>query len=287
LEGTLAYDRLDWGQARQESAEGGAKLFEPVRALTAALSDKERSLDLDMRISAERFQTGPGEAGPLALALTFRPDRLSVDVAELALFGGKMTGRLDYNSAGPAALTLNANGTRLDARTLAGALGWPASVNGPMTLHLALEVPFDASPEAAGAKRIAGNFLIAFPAGGSLDGDLSRNIGAAFDQDAFWGLGSNSIAFTSASVEGTAERDKITLRINGENAKISLAGKVRVALPGNAVSGTLAFQQVSDAEGVPPAQATSGDDPAQAKIALSGTLASLKFLPSGKPPLSN
>jgi hypothetical protein len=287
LEGTLAYDRLDWEQSWQKSVSGDAKLLERVRALTSALSDKERSLDLDMRISAEQFRTGPDEGGPLALALTFRPDRLSIDVAELALFGGKIIGRLDYNPSGSAPLTLDARGTRLNARALASALGWPLSVNGPMTLHLALEVPFETQPAAAGAKRVAGNFSIAFPAGGSLDGDLSRRISAAFDQDAFWGLGSNSIAFTSASVEGTAGLDEVTLRINGESAGTSLAGKVRVALPGNAVSGALSFQQIADAGEAPSAQSTSGDGPVQAKITLSGTLASLDFLPPGKPHLSN
>jgi uncharacterized protein involved in outer membrane biogenesis len=287
LEGTLAYDRLDWGQSWQRSTSSDAKLFEPVRALTSVLADKERNLDLDMRISAEQFRTGLDEAGPLALALTFRPDRLSIDVAELTLFGGKMTGRLDYNLAGAGALSLDASGTRLNARALASALGWPLSVNGPMTLHLAIEVPFDMPPAAAGTNRIAGNFSMTFPAGGSLDGDLSRRIGEAFDQDAFWGLGSNSIAFTSASVEGTAEPDKVTLRINGESAGTSLAGKVRVALPGNAVSGTLSFQPAADPGGAPPAQSTPGDGSAQAKITLSGTLASLNFLPPGKPPLSN
>jgi hypothetical protein len=286
LEGTLAYDRLDWGQSWQKSASGEPALFEPVRVLASALSDKERRLDLDMRISAEQFRTGLDEAGPVALALTFRPERLSIDVAELALFGGKITGRLDYNPEGSAPLTLDANGTRLSARALANALGWPLSVSGPMTLHLALEVPFENSA-AAGSKKVAGNFSIAFPAGGSLDGDLSRRIGAAFDQSAFWGLGSNSIAFTSANVEGTAEPGALTLRINGESTRTSLAGKVRVALPGNAVSGALSFQPASDTEGAPPEQAASTDGPAQAKITLSGTLASLDFLPPGKPHLSN
>jgi hypothetical protein len=287
LEGTLAYDRLDWGQSWQQGVGSDGKLLEPVRALTAALSGKERNLDLDMRISAEQFRIGLDEAGPLALALTCRPGRLSVDVAELALFGGKLTGRVDYNPAVPAALTLDASGTRLNARALASALGWPLSVDGPMTLHVALEVPFEAPPAAAGTKKVAGNFSIAFPAGVSFEGDLSSRIGAAFDRYASWGLGSGSIAFTSASVEGTAEPGEVTLRINGESAKASLAGKVRVAVPDNAVSGSLSLQQISDADGAAPAASTSGDGPAQAKITLSGTLASLNFLPPDKPHLSN
>src|SRR5262249_19236342 len=152
----------------------------------SAFSDKERSLDLDMRISAEQFRTGLDETGPLALALTFRPGRLSIDVAELALFGGKITGRLDYNPAASAALTLDASGTKLDARALASAVGWPLSVNGPMAFHLALEVPFETPLAAAGTKRLTGNFSIAFPTGGSVEDDLSRRISVAFDQDAFW-----------------------------------------------------------------------------------------------------
>jgi uncharacterized protein involved in outer membrane biogenesis len=287
LEGTLAYDRLDWGQFGQGGTGSARTLLEPVRVLTAALSENGRNLDLDMRISAEQFRTGFDEAGPLALALTFRPDRLSIDVAELALFGGKISGRLDYHPVTPATLTLDASGTRLNARALASALGWPLSVTGPMTLHLALEVPFDTPPAAAGTNRVAGSFSVAFPAGGSLDGDLSRRISAAFDQDALWGADSNSFAFTSASVEGTAKPDEVTLRINGESVKASFAGKVHVALPGNAVSGAVSFQQASDNDSASLAQSASGDGPAQAKITLSGTLASLNFLPPGKPHLSN
>jgi hypothetical protein len=287
LEGTLAYDRLDWGQSGQRGHGSDGTLLEPVQALTSALSDKARNLDLDMRISAEQFRTGPEEAGPLALALTFRTGRLSIDVAEIALFGGKVTGRLDYNSAGPAALTLDASGTRLNARALADALGWPSNVSGPVTLRLALEIPLETASAAARTRRAAGNFSAAFPAGGTVDGDLSRRIGAAFDQDALLGLDSNSIAFTSANVEGTAKPDEVTLKINGESAKASFAGKVRVALPGNAVSGALSFRQASGTGGEPLAQSASADGPAQAKIALSGTLASLDFLPSGKPHLSN
>jgi hypothetical protein len=286
LEGTLAYDRLDWGQSWQTNASHDATFFEPVRTLASALSEKARDLDLDLRISAEQFRTGLDEAGPLALALTCRPGRLSVDIAELALFGGRITGRLDYNPAGSEALTLDATGTRLNAGAFASAVGWPSNVNGAMTFHVALEVPLEKPPAAASTKKIAGNFSIAFPAGGSLDGDLSSRIAAAFDQNAFWGLGSNSIAFTSASVEGTAELDELTLKIKGAGAKTSLAGKVRVALPDNAVSGALSVQQSSDAGEAPPTQST-GDGPVQAKITLTGTLASLNFLPPGKPHLSN
>jgi uncharacterized protein involved in outer membrane biogenesis len=287
LEGTLAYDRLNLGQSGEKSERNDTNLLEAVRTLASVLSGRERNLDLDMRISAERFDMGLDEAGPLALALTFRPDHLSIDVAELGLFGGKITGRLDYNPAALSAMTLDAAGRRLNSRALASALGWPLSVSGPANLRLALEVPFETSLAVPRMTTAAGSFSIAFPAGGSLDGGVARQISAAFDQDAFWGLGSNSIAFTSASIEGTAGPGEVTLKINSETAKASLAGEVHVALPGDTVSGTLALQQTSDAEGAPPAESPSGEGSAKAKLTLSGTLASLNFLPPGKPPLSN
>jgi AsmA protein len=287
LEGTLAYDQLNWGQSKQRGERNDASPLEPVRALVSALSDRARNLDLDMRISAERFGMGFDEPGPLALALTFRPDHLSIDIAELALYGGKITGRLDYDPAVPSVLSLDATGTRLNSRALASALGWPLSVSGSTNLRLAFEVPFETPPAALAAKTAAGSFAVTFPAGGSLDGDLAHHISAAFDQDAFWGLGSNSIAFTSARVEGTAEAGKVTLKINGETTKASLTGQVHVALPDNAVSGALSLQQAADDGGAPPPQGASGDSHVQAKITLSGTLASLNFLPPGKPHLSN
>ena len=84
-----------------------------------------------MRISAEHFRAGTYEAGPLALALTSRPDLLSIDIAELAIFGGKIAGRLDYDPRHPNTLSVNANGSHLDLEALAGAAAWPIAVERP------------------------------------------------------------------------------------------------------------------------------------------------------------
>ncbi|MGO8953591.1 MAG: hypothetical protein ACLPWS_19890 [Rhodomicrobium sp.] len=286
LEGTLAYDRLDWMYNGHESDGESGKLTEPLRTLILAHSGRDASLDLDMRISAERFQAGPYEAGPLALALTSRPNRFSIDIAELQLFGGKITGRLDYDPAHPETLNLNAGGTRLDSLTLTEELGWPSSVSGPVTIRLALDIPFQNPPPNREGRAVTGSFAINFPAGGTLDGEMSRRVSEAFArEELFWGASSSSFPFTAASIDGTAGPGGIALKIDAESAAGHIGGALYIASPGNAVSGTLSIKPDGEAE-APPA-ALPGTPPNSADIVLSGTVAALNFAPSRKPSLSN
>jgi AsmA protein len=254
--------------------------------LAFAGPEREAGIDLDMRISAEHFRAGPYEAGPLALALSARPDRFSIDIAELALFGGTVTGRLDYDSAHPASLSLNASGTRLSSQALTGALGWPFSVSGPVSVRLALELPFKGSPAAADIRAATGRFAIDFPAGGALEGDISRNLSTALSQrEILWGLGSSSFAFTAASIEGVTEPAGIAVRIDGESAVGRIGGSLRITSPDNAISGTLSLTDAP--ETVPLPEGAPAEPLRTANILLSGTAAALNFSPAGKPSLSN
>ncbi len=286
LEGTLAYDKLDTSQSEAWKGGGSQTVFEPLRVLAAALTNDKRTLDLDMRISAEQFLTGSGEAGPLAVALASGPGRYNIDVAELALFGGKITGRLDYNPSLRAGLSLDASGSKLNAHALMDALGWPSSVEGAVNLHLALAIPFEPSASNSASKPVKGNFSVAFPGGGALDEDLSRRVGAAFDQNAYWGLGSNQIGFTSASINGTAEAGAIAFRLDAENASSHVSGTVRLGLPTNSIDGELTIGRAPDADG-PAVQGSPADATAPLKIMLSGTPSALNFAPQNNPHLSN
>ncbi len=242
LEGTLAYDKLEWTQTEPGTGADGGADAGPLRVLAFAGPGRERSIDLDMRISAEHFQAGPYEAGPLALALSARQDRFSIDIAELTLFGGTVTGRIDYDSAHPGSLFLNAAGARLNSRALTDALGWPFSVSGPVSVNLVLEIPFKGNPAAGDIKAATGSFDIDFPAGGTLEGDVSRHFSAALSQrEILWGLGSSSLAFTAASIEGSAGPGGIAVKIDGETAIGRIGGSLRIASPNNTVSGTLSL----------------------------------------------
>ncbi len=283
MEGTLAYDRLEWMPSENAGAGSGLGM-EPLRALFFARPGYERSADLDMRISAERFRAGPYEAGPLALALTSRPGAFSIDIAELALFGGKISGRLDYDSARPTLLTLNANGTRLNSQSLSGAFGWPITVSGPVTLRLALGIPFKEKPLAREIKAVTGSFGIAFPSGGTLDGEVSSRLSAAFErQNLPWGFSSGSLPFTEAAIDGALAPGAVVLNIDAESSGSRIGGLLHIALPGNEVSGTLTVSPDDAAEETPGAAPLSNP----ASVVLSGTIAALNFSASGKPSLSN
>ncbi|MFZ0569017.1 MAG: hypothetical protein WA384_14770 [Rhodomicrobium sp.] len=284
MEGTLAYDRLEWMPSAEEAGAGSGRGMEPLKTLILARPGYQPGADLDMRISAEHFRTGPYEAGPLALSLTSRPGAFSVDVAELALFGGKISGRLDYDSAHPAVLTLNASGTRLDSQSMTSALGWPFTMSGPLTLRLALEIPFKEEPLAQEIKAATGSFGIVFPAGGTLDGDVLSRLSAAFErQNLSWGLSSSSFPFTEAAIDGTLMPAGVTLKINGESSGSRIAGSLHVTLPGSEVSGTLTLNPDDPADASQGAAAL----PNPASVVFSGTVAALNFSASGKPSLSN
>ncbi len=284
MEGTLAYDRLEWSPSPEEAGAETGRGMDPLQALAFGRPGYEPSADLDMRISAEHFRTGPSEAGPLALALTSRAGAFSIDIAELALFGGKISGRLDYDSAHPTVLALDANGTRLNAQPLTDALGWPFSISGPVSLHLALKIPFKDQPLAQEMMAAAGSFGIVFPVGGTLDGDVFSGLSAAFErQNLPWGSSSSSFAFTKATIDGALAPAGVALNIDGESSGSRIAGSLHITRPGSEVSGTLTLHPDDPAEETQGAAAL----PNPASVVLSGTVAALNFSASSKPSLSN
>jgi AsmA protein len=284
-EGTLAYDGLEWMSAGPEAAGSGGAI-EPLRALIAASGRGNGHADFDMRISAEHFRAGAYEAGPLALALTSRSGLLSIDVAELAIFGGRIAGRLDYDSRHPTMLTVNANGTRLEPEALAGATAWPVAVSGPVTFRLALEIPFRDRPFAQEIEASTGSFGLVFPSGGTLDGDLSKRLSEAFAQgQAPWSLTSGSFPFAAAAIDGSIKPGAVALKLDGEAEASRVTGSLRIAIPSGQVSGTLVMKPDEEGTGeTPPAPSGS---PNSASIGLSGTVAALNFSAIGKHNLSN
>ncbi len=289
FEGTLAYDTLDLTAAWMADKEtDGASEMRPLAALPFASRDEDRSLDFDMRISADRFRAGSFETGPLALALTATRDRLSVDVAEMALFGGNAVGRLDVDPSQPAALLLRGNGSQLDMHALANALQLPFNVNGPVTVRIGLTLPLTTKPPIQDLGAAAGTFAVQFPAGGSLDGDMPRTLSAALaHQDLDWGLGEGSFPFAGANIDGTVLPGKVDLDVQGASGDKSIGGRLRIAFPGAAVSGTLSVSQNPDAAGDSLFTSAPAASAVSTQLVLSGTAAEPIFSPPGKPSLSN
>lgn len=279
MEGTLAYDRLEWMPSPEEAQD--AKAGVPFKAVN--FFGDGRAADLDMRISADRVRSGAFEAGPLALALSARGQSLSIDIAELDVFGGTVSGRLDYDYSRPDALTLNATGSRLDSQALTNALGLPFAASGPIMLRLALDIPLKDKPLAQEIKAAAGSFGIVFPAGGTLDGEAPERLIAALERQSLaGGVGTGSLLFDQATIEGAWAPSGANLNIGAESAGGHVAGSLHIALPGNEVSGMLTLtpgEATQDGQG---AEAS----PHPASVVLSGTVAALNFSASAKPSLN-
>jgi uncharacterized protein involved in outer membrane biogenesis len=290
LEGTIAYDTLDLTPALIKEcgeADGG---LEPrlLASLPFASQADGRSLDVDMRISADRFRAGALETGPLALALTAGKDRFAVDVAEMTLFGGNAAGRLDITSAQPGWVSMRGTGSGLDPRAFANAFQLPSNVTGPVTVHAGLTMPLTSKPSVLDLARAAGTFSIQFPSGGSLEGDMPQLLNAALaHQEIDWGLGEGSFPFAAASVDGTIRPGEVDFKVQGESGDKSIGGRLRIALPGGTVSGTLSASQTPTVSGSSFFDSAPAQPANSMQLVLSGTAAQPVFSPLAKPSLSN
>jgi uncharacterized protein involved in outer membrane biogenesis len=286
LEGTIAYDMLDLTPAWMAAAEAGGKAHShPLGALPFASPDAGRALDLDMRISADRFRAGTFETGPLALSLTATKDKVAVDVAEVALFGGKGAARLDVAPSQPAVLSISGSGWQLDPRLLAEALQLPSGVNGTATAQFSLTMPLTGNAPAQDLRGAAGSFSVLFPSGGALEGEVARVLGDALaNGDLDWGLGGASLPFAAATIEGEVKQGAVTLKIEGEAGDKSLGGSLKLAFPGGDVSGSLSTRRNESGSG---SGAPNAKGEAAAQLVLSGTAEALSFSRLEKQSLPN
>jgi AsmA protein len=285
LEGTLAYDMLDLTPAWMAAAEARGKAqTRPLRALPFASRDSDPALDLDMRISADRLRAGSLETGPLALALTATKDKVAVDVAEVALFGGKAAAKLDVEASQPVALSISGSGWQLDPHALAEAFQLPRGVSGPVMAQFALTMPLTENAPQEDLHEAQGSFSARFPSGGALEGDMARMLGDALANSHFdWGFGEESLPFAAATIDGTVKQGGITLRIDGETGSKSIGGSLKLAFPSATVSGSLSTTRNASASG----SFADAADGAAAELVFSGTAGALIFSPLGKASLPN
>ena len=177
-------------------------------------------------------------------------------------------------------LTVSANGTRLDSEALAGASAWPVAVGGPVTFRVALEIPFKDGPLTQDVKAATGSFGIVFPAGGTLDGGVSKRLSEAFAQGQVpWGLYSGSFPFTAATIDGTIKPGTVALMLDGEAVGSRIGGSLHIAVPSGQVSGTLVMRPDEGTGEMPWCPAPRRIPP----IGLSGTAAALNFSALEKP----
>ncbi len=287
LEGTIAYDTLDLTPAW--TAGGAEPPFErrSLAALPLARAGMDRPLDFDLRLSAEHFRAASLETGPLALALTRIQDRLSVDIASVAVFGGYATGRLDVNPEQPAVLSLRGSGSQLDAGALASAFQLPLGFSGPVMLQAALTMPMTVRQPIEDVSAAAGTFSIRFPAGGSVEGDMADTLGAALGgQDLGWRVRGSSFPFAAASLDGVVKPGGIDLKVQGQSGERGLGGSLKFEFPGAAVSGTLLASENLNT-GASEFASASAETAGSTKLVLSGTADALILSSAAKASLSN
>jgi hypothetical protein len=289
LDGTLSYDTLDL--TRENEAMDDHEL-----PLTAGLDffrpEQGWPMDLDLRLSASHVRAGPVEGGPLALSLTTLNGRTTADIVELGLFGGSLTGSMDFDPAHARPLAVRLSGSRLDAAALARLLRLPVEVTGEVGLKANATFPLSAPTGAAGLDAV-GVFVVDFPSGGSIEGGAARDSDAGSQKTAYWGLGRGPLGFSTARIEGQLDARGIRLAVHGWSSTRRISGNLQVANPGNSVSGTLtvtAALQTGDSDTqTNDTQRNTNDRPDSEgqELIVSGTVAALKVSASGKTSVSN
>ena len=96
-------------------------------------------------------------------------------------------------------------------------------------------------------KAATGSFGIVFPAGGTLDGEVSKRLSEAFAQGQVpWGLYSGSFPFTAATIDGTIKPGTVALMLDGEAVGSRIGGSLHIAVPSGQVSGTLVMRPTKE-----------------------------------------
>ena len=110
----------------------------------------------------------------------------------------------------------------------------------PLKSSLGVGNPFQGSPARSRAEAATGSFGIVSPAGGTLDGDVSKRVNGAFALgNNPCGLNSGSFPFTAASMDGMVAPGGVALKLDGEAAGNRIAGSLRIATPGGKIAGKL------------------------------------------------
>jgi AsmA protein len=270
LEGTLAYDVVD---------------FTPMTRVPDGDHHSE-GLDLDMRISAERVRAGGFEAGPFAVALTSKRGRISADIAELGLFGGTVSGRVDRDLSVSPAISVSASGWRVDAASLSQALALPFRFTGAAAVNLNLAVP-SATALTEALSAASGSFKVSLPNGGAIDGNVSPSLRAALTNHvAALSFGERGFSFSKVAIDGTIKGGGMAAAIDAETESTRLAGSFQAALPDGALQGRLSIKDVnSEAGATIPAHISQDQD--SNTLLISGTATAPTFSLAARHSLSN
>jgi uncharacterized protein involved in outer membrane biogenesis len=161
IDGSLALSDLDLaalarfpsGQERLDSAPGLSGLLETV--------------DADLRLSVKRLSAGNVAGGSAALTLLARNRRLSADLADFVVMGGRVRGHFVLDASQPQrSLVIRATASELDSAEVTRIADMPGWLKGGADLNI--EVRAEAADWSRMLQSLTGEVKLNFAEGGSM-----------------------------------------------------------------------------------------------------------------------
>ena len=218
LEGALAFDDLDFGPLWSETL--GERL--PASDAPSATRRLMKSLNMDLRISAEALHWKHAVARPAAFTLTSKTGTVSAEIADLGLFDGSVLGHVDADLARePARIRARLTAENIDTGQILGAVSPRSWLSGRADARLEVEA------EGRGGKQLLesakAHARISFANGGSIPFDipLLAKVSPAQGVNGWSELGFTTAAFDELRLQLTLEGgelrcDDLHLRSAGE-----------------------------------------------------------------------
>jgi AsmA protein len=205
LSGEVAIARLDLDALRPAPAAAPARPAAPAPRPERLIPDLPLPLEAlaeaegDLRLSAERLQSGGRDYGPIAATARLAGGRLLLDPLRLGLPGGVLAGRAEARASGEVALRLAHQGAGLEVARLLPLLGLPGGGSRGM-----LELEADLSGRGATTRALAA----------SLSGHLGLAMAnAAVDNAALRALGAEIARLFGVQGEGVTPVSCLALRM--------------------------------------------------------------------------
>jgi hypothetical protein len=279
LEGTLAFDPVDLASL------GGrvVSINDALALLYKATLRGSDHIDLDLRLSAETASIGGLKAGPVALAFTSGENNVAIDIAELGLYQGTMSGRIDCT---PAAASIRATGRGIDLDALSQAFTVDLPITGKADFSFNSKQSMSDGP-AAGPGPRSGHFYMNVLASEVLSSELLRDLNVAQARVKQAQAPFEISNISALELRGDFDTDRLKAELSGHDENTALSGAVIVKRGDLTLTGHLDIEE--DAPQSEPAAiaATASKPSSKVAIDISGTVANPVFGTLPRHSLSN
>jgi hypothetical protein len=161
IEGTLALSSFD------ASALNGLVLEEDGANAGRGLAGFLRVANADLRVSVNRFSVGGVSGASAALTLLAKDGKLSVDMADMAVLGGRVRGHFSIDASRPQRrLVVRATGADLDSAQLSQVFDAPGWLTGDASVNV--EAQAEGRDWAEALRSLNGEADVSFSEGGGV-----------------------------------------------------------------------------------------------------------------------